>query len=494
MLIATEKGAVMKEGDAKSTARQDDYGTPVNRRGIIKVATWLSGLSVASGLGASPASASSNPLAPMPISGEIAKSSALTELTTQQLSATYAPLGLTPTSAKPRKPLISSIISTFSPGHGWYNYNGAIGFNANDNTDFALGTQSIKFASDAFNTPAIIRSPALSIDATANQLILWVKVEGVANLTEMNLYAGDSNLANHYNWTIADSGGPTQQVFREGEWTPIVIGFADGSNVGTPTRSSIKLIQFRVRSLYGASVTVHLGGIGLSPEMATFSKGIISLTCDDSYLSQFTQLKTALDQYGWGATAYTIVDRIGLAGFMNLEHLRELEQVHGWEVGGHSYTMANHAIGYGNMSAVDVEADVKALKSWLTDKGFIGAEHMAYPLGSYSIESQAIIGKYFATGRTITSRLAETIRPSDRMRLRSISLSNTTLLSTAKAFVDRVSSQRGWGIITFHDIVTTPTLGTHWSIADTFSLIDYIATKNVSVVNVGDVSSRLTVS
>lgn len=484
----------MNESGAESTSRQDGCGAVVNRRGIIKVATWASGITVASSFGASPASASSAPLAPIQVSSETVQASVPTEITTQQLSATYAPLGLTPSSAKPRKPLVSNIISTFSPGHGWYNYNGAINFTPNDNTDFALGTQSIKFASDASNTPAIIRSPLLSVDATGKQFIFWIKIEGVANLTEMNLYAGDSNLANHYNWTIADNGGLAQQVFREGEWTPIVVGFADGSTIGAPTRSSLKLIQFRIRSSYGTSVTAHLGGIGFTAELATFPRGIISLTCDDSYLSQFTQLKTALDQYGWGATAYTIVDRIGLAGFMNLDHLRELEQVHGWEVGGHSYTMANHAIGYGNMSIVDVETDIKSLKSWLIDNGFIGAEHMAYPLGSYSVASQSVIGKYFATGRTITSRLAETIRPSDRMRLRSMSLSNTTLLSTAKAFVDRIASQRGWGIITFHEIVSTPTLGTHWSIADTFALVDYIATKDVSVVNVGDVSSRLTVS
>lgn len=414
-----------------------------------------------------------------------------TRLGDPALGAAYASNGVAATSAKPRKPLLSNMVTTFASGHGWFNYAGAATFTANDTTDYALGTQSVKIVTDTINTAAITRSPALTVDLTSKQIVIWVKVTGVANLTEMNLYAGDSTLANHYNWTIADAGGVAQHVFREGEWAPIVLGFADAFVVGSPSRSAITLMQFRVRASSGNAITVNVGGIGLTAELSTFPKGVISIACDDSYLSQYTQLKTALDKYGWGATAYTIVDRLGVAGFMTLANLKELEAVHGWEIAGHSYTMANHAIGYGNMTDAEVEADIKKLKTWLIDNNFIGADHMAYPLGSFTSASQAVIGKYFATGRTVTNRLIETIRPSDRMRLRSLSVSNTIPLSTAKALVDKVAAQKGWGIITLHDIVATPTVGTHWSIADTFALIDYIATKDVVVMNVGDVVTRL---
>lgn len=414
--------------------------------------------------------------------------------TLMEYTASYAPNGLTPTTAKPRKPLISKMVTTFANGHGWFNYNGAASFTANDTADYALGTQSVRIVTDSINTAAIMRSPAITVDATDKQVVIWVKVTGVAYLTEMNLYAGDASLANHYNWTIADAGGVAQHVFREGEWAPVVLGFADAFVVGTPSRAAIALMQFRVRASNGNTVTVRVGGVGLSNELSTFPKGVISIACDDSYLSQFTQLKTALDRYGWGATAYTIVDRLGVAGFMTLDNLKELERIHGWEIGGHSYTMANHGIGYGNMTDSEVEDDIRKLKTWLVDHNFIGADHMAYPLGSYSIAAQEVIGKYFATGRTVTNRLIETVRPSDRMRLRSLSVSNTIPLSTAKALVDKVAAQKGWGIITFHDIVTSPTVGTHWSIADTFALIDYIATKDVVVMNVGDVTSRLAAS
>jgi peptidoglycan/xylan/chitin deacetylase (PgdA/CDA1 family) len=489
----------------ESNAREFEINTAavVKRRRLLALGTLATSISAVTTLGAGAAHAASGdvtqPTAYVPVTEKGMPTGVATlddnaKIPSNQLpnlSATYAPGGLAPTSAKPRKPLLSNMITTFAPGHGWYSYHGAAAFSANDTTDYALGTQSTRLISDTRNTPAIMRSPKLAIDATSKQFVVWVKVEGTANLTEMNLYAGDASLANHYNWTIADGGGVAQHVFREGEWAQVVLGFADAYVVGTPSRSAIVQLQFRIRASAGNAVTAHLGGIGLSAELPVFPKGVVSITCDDSYLSQFTHLKTALDRYGWGATAYTIVDRLGVQGFMTIEQLKELERVHGWEIGGHSYTMARHGIGYGNMTDAEVEADVKLLKTWLVDNNFIGADHMAYPLGSYSPACQAIIGKYFATGRTVTSRLVETLRPSDRMRLRSLSMSNTIALSTAKALVDRVAAQKGWGILTFHDIVATPTVGTHWSVANTLALIDYIATKDVVVMNVGDVTARL---
>jgi hypothetical protein len=396
-----------------------------------------------------------------------------------------------PAAGRPRKPLVTTLITQFATGHGWTNYTSSAASFTDDTTTNALGTQSVQSVTKTDNTPAQVQGGGYAVNATGKMVVIWLKVDGVANLTELNLYAGDASLANSYNWTIADAGGVAQHVFREGEWMPVVLGFADAIAAGSPNRASLNLFRLRSRATTGNAVTVHIGGLGLTDEPNAFPNGVISISCDDSYLSQYVELRKALDVYGWGATAYTIVDRLGVAGFMTLAQLKDLEQNHNWEVAGHSYTMANHAIGYGNMTDADCEADIRNLKKWLVDNNFRGADHLAYPLGSFTPSTQAVMGKYFSTGRTVTNRLIETIRPSDRMRLRSLSVTNTITLATAKAMVDKVVANKGWGILTFHELVTTPTLGAHWAIADMIALIDYIATKGVPVMPVGEVSSRL---
>lgn len=394
--------------------------------------------------------------------------------------------------AQPTRPTIDAMLETFAPGHGWANLSSTAASVADDTADFALGTQSLRFTTKTDNTAASIRKTGVSLNLTDKQIVLWVKVTGVANITELLLYAGDAGLANNYSWTIADAGGVEQHVFREGQWSPLVLSFADGQATGTPNKAAIATLQIRARATNGNSVTVRVGGIGVTAEPKAFPNGVISFTCDDSYASQFNVMRRELDKYGWNATAYTIVDVLGTAGFMTLDQLKTLEQSHGWEIAGHAYTSAMHLAGYGSGSTTEaIEADIRALRKWLIDNKFKGADHLAYPRGYFTADSQQLMGQYFATGRTVTNRMSETLRPSDRMRLRSLSVTNTIPLSTAKALVDKVKAGKSWGIITMHDIVTTPTVGAQWATADFIELLAYIKAAGIPVLNVSEVTRRL---
>jgi hypothetical protein len=408
------------------------------------------------------------------------------------LSAAYADGIYVAHASQPRRSITESVVASFAPGHGWANFSGTAATTSDDTSDFALGDQSYKFSTKTDNTAANVQKSGLTLDLTDKMVILWIKVTGVMNLTELLLYAGDSGLSNNYSWTISDAGGVEQHVFRDGQWAPLVLSFADAWATGTPNRAVIATLRVRARASSGSSVTVNLGGIGVSSEPKAFPNGVISIACDDSYASQFKVLRPALDKYGWSATAYTIVELIGTAGFMTIEQLKTLEQSHGWEIAGHSYSSAMHSAGYGSGSTLEAtETDIRALRKWLLANEFRGADHLAYPKGFFTVESQEVIGKYFATARTVTNRLSETLRPSDRMRLRSLSVTNTIPLSTAKALVDKIKAGKGWGIITIHDLLPTPTVGAQWATADFNALLDYIAASGVPVMNISEVTNRL---
>lgn len=393
--------------------------------------------------------------------------------------------------SKPASPRPDAIVESFSPGHGWSIFSGTAASMSDDTSDFALGSQSLSVVTKSDGTPGSVQKTGYTLDFTGKQLLIWVKVTGATSLNQLLLYAGDSTLANNFSWTIANAG-VEQQVFREGEWAPIVLSFADGVSTGAPTRSNIVTLRVRVGASNGNSVNLKIGGIGVISERPEFPSGVISFVCDDSYSSQFNQMRPILDKYGYGATAYTIVELLGTPGFMTLEQLKLLELTHGWEIAGHSFTAAMHAAGYGDASTLSaIEADVRSLRKWLLANGFRGADHLAYPKGFFTSESQSIMGRYFGTGRTVINRLVETLPPSDRMRLRSLSVTNTTTLATAKSLVDRVKSGKAWGIITIHDLVATPTVGTHWAIADFQALVDYVASQGVPVMTVSSVARKL---
>lgn len=394
--------------------------------------------------------------------------------------------------SRPTRPTIDAMLESFQAGHGWTNLSSTAATVMDDTTDFALGTQSLKFTTKTDNTAASVRKTGVNYDLTGKQVVLWVKVTGVANITELLLYAGDAALTNNYSWTIADAGGVEQHVFREGQWQPLVLSFADGQATGTPNRAAIATLQVRARATTGNSVTVNLGGLGVTAEPKAFPNGVISFTCDDSYASQFNIMRPALDKYGWSATAYTIVDVIGTSGFMTLDQLKTLEQSSGWEIAGHAFTSQMHLDGYGSGSSMAaIESDIRSLRKWLLDNKFKGADHLAYPRGYFTADSQQVMGQYFATGRTVTNRLSETLRPSDRMRLRSLSVTNTIPLTTAKKLVDNVKAGKGWGIITIHDLIATPTVGAQWATADFIALLDYIKAAGIPVLNVSEVTRRL---
>lgn len=393
-------------------------------------------------------------------------------------------------SAKPHRPAVDYMIERFAPGHGWQIFSGTAGSMSDDTQDYALGVQSLCVTTKTDGTPGSVQKTGLAIDLTGKQVTIWVKVSGAIDLTQLLLYAGDATLANNYSWTIANAG-IEQQVFREGEWAPIVLTFADAASTGSPSRSNITTLRIRVGAASGKSVTLRVGGIGVSSDSSPFPNGVISFACDDSYSSQYSIMRPILDGYGWSATAYTIVDLLGTPGFMTMDQLKTLELVNGWNIAGHAFTSAMHAAGYGNDSMLpQIEQDVRSLRQWLVENGFSGQDHLAYPKGFFTAASQGIMGRYFATGRTVINRMTESVNPSDRMRLRSLSVTNTTTIATAKALVDRVKAGKGWGIITIHDLVATPTVGTQWPTAAFQSLVDYIALQGVPVLNIKDVIAR----
>lgn len=262
--------------------------------------------------------------------------------------------------------------------------------------------------------------------------------------------------------------------------------WADAGNpVGTPNRAAVTDWQVRVVGKSANPVTVWVNA--LAHYAKPTAQPIISFACDDGRRSQLTKMASALDKHGWSATAYLIVEYLGLANKITYDEAKlELEGKRRWEIAGHAYSIAAHDNGMTTLSPAALDQEMRNLRGWLQAGNHKGADLFAYPLGDETPAVVEVVSRYFRTARQITRVPYQNFDLDQPYRVRSVSLSSSDSLATAKLWVDKAVASDVWLIITVHDLVDgTPTAGSEWPMADFQALVDYIATKTVRVMPVG---------
>jgi peptidoglycan/xylan/chitin deacetylase (PgdA/CDA1 family) len=378
----------------------------------------------------------------------------------------------------------SKIITTFQSGHGYANNAGGSA-NLNDTSQYVLGTQSVSATTSGTGTAKTIkRTGFTAINATGLVPRVWLKVDDDTNLSQLQLYLGDTALANCYVWPMQATSSP--RWLTAGDWHMLTLSWGEAQITGTPTRSAITDAQFRVQDNAAGAVTVHMSGIALVPESTTWPNGVCSLTFDDTYASHYTQARAKMDQYGYGGTAYVIQDVIGTNNCMTLAQMKDLEQYSSWEIAGHATTGAIHNNRFTALTDAQLDTEFAAIRSFLSTNGFRG-DHIAYPGGQFNNSVLTYANKYF-TGARLVFQKPETLPPARRSKIRSVTqASNVITTATIQAQVDQAYTNKEWIIMTFHDIVTTVSASTDFSIANFGTIIDYLATKGIPVRTVGEV-------
>lgn len=404
------------------------------------------------------------------------------------LSATYA----TPRFARPQptrnQPQIT-VNTTFQTGHG---YTANSGTWTADTGVFALGTQSIKTtATTTSSTFRKLAQPAL--DLTSRDFAALIKVDDPTLLSQIHLYLGKSSLASYEPVQAALGGISANSTIMPNTWTWVYFSWGDvGNPVGTPDRTAITDWQIRVLGNSTTPVTVWFNAIGSYPRRQAFPKGCVSFACDDGRLTQYTRMAPTLDKYGYGATAYVIVEALGTAAKMTYDQVKELEKFHRWEIGGHAYTSNAHNNGMTSLSLPDLDVEIRKLRDWLQQGNHKGADLFAYPLGFDNPDVVEVVSRYFVNARQIVRAPFQNADLDQPYRMRSNSMSSSDPLSVAKVWVDKAAANGTWLTITMHDIVDgAPAAGTEWPTADWNALVDYVAASGVEVMPVGAALDRV---
>lgn len=396
----------------------------------------------------------------------------------------------------PANPL-RTMVSNVQSGHGWTTSNSP-NTTLNDTTDFAIGTQSIKFTTNGAGAQLSLDKASLTLDLTNKYVDLWVKVDDVTHLSALRFLAASTAFTAYYQTTLYAQGGATSNI-QSGRWQCIRFSLDGAAVTGSPNQASIVTIRVAALDDSAGTATVHIGGVATVPRAtASYPNGVVSFTCDDGYITQYTAMRPALDKWGYAATAYPIQSLIGSSGsFMTLQNLKDLEANSGWEIGAHATSSATHdPVGaFTLLSDSQVDAEFRAMRKWLISNGFKGSDQMAWPQGAYNATCLARARQYFQSGRGLANTTyKEALPPSPgeaAFTLRATGLGATPTLATVEGLVDTAYTWGTWLIILVHKLTASPSGSLEWSSTDFPTLVDYINTKGIPVRTVGDVLRSL---
>jgi hypothetical protein len=405
----------------------------------------------------------------------------------------------------------------FQSGHGWTASGSGVGSSEpNDTTTFCKGTQSFRVTTTGTGAVANIRRLGSALpDLTGKALRLTFRVSNTTYLNQINVQVGSGTLTNTFSWRLHTHSATAENQVLSGEWTVMTLSWADvrsttgtysisANGVPSVTSGFTDLLFQVVDNNTGNPVTAHLQAVEVIPDTKEkFPNGVVSVTFDDSYASQYTLARPKMDALGFRGTLYTICDVIGTSSYLTLPQLQSVQGASGWEVAGHAYSVANHNAKFNTLTSAVVEDDIRRTRAWMLANGF-PSDSFAYPGGFFGRTSdgasiESLTCRYFSSGRGISSAdNLESFPPPTPLRMRSITGIGALAGASARGLpanltgpggsLDRCQLDGNWTTLTFHEIVTgSVTTTNQCSQTDFNSIMDAIAARGIRVLPVGDV-------
>lgn len=210
-----------------------------------------------------------------------------------------------------------------------------------------------------------------------------------------------------------------------------------------------------------------------------FSEGMVSITFDDSWLSQYENAMPILEAAGLKGTFYITTEPIqnNWDGFINLAQLKNIA-LKGHELGGHTVTHADLS----TLRSQRISAEIRNSKTYIQSQTGAVVTSLAYPYGSFN---NTVITQTKQAGYTNARGVEEGLvkKTDDTFTLKSHSVGPSTSLASIRSYIDQAKANKQWYILTLHEI---DTLGGEYSTTpqDLQAIVDYIKSTGIKSVTV----------
>lgn len=371
------------------------------------------------------------------------------------------------------RPGMRVLISGFESGA----VEGGTGTTTHDTTIFASGAASAKSVAPVGTTAFGPRVTFSAQDWSNDAFAAKFRFDTFAQITDGYVLVSTSGVfASYWQYQIK----PDMLRVVDGEWYDFEFGqgqFTVGA--GTPDWATVNGVYFQFFSSNGVQPTMWVDQLTRTRRQ---TKPLVSIVFDDGFATTRTEAKKVLDNAGMRASTMIIPSLVGTASYMTQNQVDELA-VAGWDIGGHGATDLT------TLSATAAEADVKAMKKWLADRGYKGQDTYALPLGGHNDAVRKIVAKYFGFSRS-TKQGTQTIHNVNPESAATRQPGSTWVLSDFQTHINRAIANNEWLILTFHalrDPTQTSEDVTPTMFAD---VINYLGSSGAEVVTLSEAIAR----
>lgn len=311
-----------------------------------------------------------------------------------------------------------------------------------DTSTYARGTQSLEITTTGdFRRPTSADLILPGVDMTDSQWDLWLRAEDCRQIGSILLELGDGDED-----CLRLDVAPDIRTLRAGTWCRVTVNrAATRSVVGRPPLARVTRARLRVvPGLGSAPSRIWLGYLGTLP---TAESGIVSVSFDDGYDSDYNTARVIMQRHGIPAgTSYVIADKVGLPGRMSIDQLAEMRDVHGWDIAAHASTDLT------TLDEAGLHGEFETIRSFLLDRGHRdGSAHFALPMGRYNDLVLRVARNYFDSLRTIDVA-QETLAPGDPYRLRVFYCGSYTTERQVVRALAQCKEHRCWTHMVFHRV------------------------------------------
>lgn len=218
--------------------------------------------------------------------------------------------------------------------------------------------------------------------------------------------------------------------------------------------------------------------------MASANQGpMVTFRFDDGLTSQYNLARPILSKYNFPATIYIFTDppeEGNWEGYMNWTQIKELHDVYGWEIGGHSKSHPDLT----KLSTAQLIAELSDSKTILNNQGFI-VKSFASPFGTYNNKVLSYIARFYESHNSAWPYDFNSFPFSD-YEVMVQEVRNSTSLAEIKGWIDAAVLNKKWLVLLFHEIVESNPEEYEYLKNNFEVVVDYVNTKNVPVVNVSE--------
>nr|BDT31982.1 polysaccharide deacetylase family protein [Myxococcus sp. MH1] len=210
-----------------------------------------------------------------------------------------------------------------------------------------------------------------------------------------------------------------------------------------------------------------------------FSQGMVTITLDDGWATQYTKARPALNARGIPATYGIITQALaqGWGGYMSTSQVQTLI-AEGNGIASHTLTHPDLT----TLSPTELVAELRDSRDWLVGSlGLSAVPDFIIPYGAYDATVLASIRQHYASSRTVNA--GRNFRDTIVYELRGNDVARGVSVATVRGWIDQALAEKSWLILVFHEFVDgTPTRDTQYKTSNFASILDHLHTRGALTV------------